>query len=283
MRGGRMGYEIRAMSFGEILDAGFRIVRDHAAVLVGISALMHVPMALLAPGSPFAVTARPAVVGAELTRVGIVMALALLGGPIVTTATTWAVGELYVGRPASLEPALRAAGRILLPLSGTVLLLYLVVGLVCGLIAGVGAGLMILVHRPAGLFLLVLALPAAVFYAFLSFLLLWPVMVLERSFGRRALGRSRALMRGNLLRGLGITIVGAAIVSVLGGVLQIALGYIPVLGPLGVGLARSAGGAYTSTVLVLLYFDIRCRKEAFDLEHLAELVARQAPVAPALA
>src|SRR5207249_2452707 len=153
------------------------IVRDHAAVLVGISALMHVPMALLAPASPFAVTTRPLLPGTELTRVGIVMALALLGGPIVTTATTWAVGELYVGRPASLEPALRADGKILLPLSGTVLLLYLVVGLVCGLIAGAGAGLMILVHRLAGLLLLVLALPAAVFYAFLSFLLLWPVMV----------------------------------------------------------------------------------------------------------
>ena len=33
--------------------------------------------------------------------------------------------------------------------------------------------------------------------------------------------------------------------------------------------------------MVLLYFDIRCRKEAFDLEHLSQLVAgSEAPPAP---
>ena len=31
-----MGYEIRAMSFAEIMDAGFRIVRQHFGLIIGI-------------------------------------------------------------------------------------------------------------------------------------------------------------------------------------------------------------------------------------------------------
>jgi hypothetical protein len=42
---------------------------------------------------------------------------------------------------------------------------------------------------------------------------------------------------------------------------------------LGRGLAQAMGNAFTSAVAVVLYFDIRCRQEAFDLEHLARLVA----------
>jgi hypothetical protein len=49
------------------------------------------------------------------------------------------------------------------------------------------------------------------------------------------------------------------------------------------GLAVAAGASYGSAVLTLLYFDIRCRREAFDLEHLARLVARETPAAPVLA
>jgi len=108
-------------------------------------------------------------------------------------------------------------------------------------------------------------------------------MVLERTFGLRALKRSRELVRGSGARTLGVFLAGSLAVGVLSGILQLALGRVPVLGPIGMGLALSAGASYSSAVLALLYFDIRCRKEAFDLEHLAELVARQAPVAPALA
>ena len=36
-----------------------------------------------------------------------------------------------------------------------------------------------------------------------------------------------------------------------------------------------------SAVIVVLYFDIRCREEAFDLEHLAGLVEEEAAGAPA--
>jgi hypothetical protein len=86
-------------------------------------------------------------------------------------------------------------------------------------------------------------------------------------------------MSGHLLRGFGIMLVGALLVGLLSSGIELGLGWIPLVGPIATGLAQALGFAYTSTLGVLLYFDIRCRKEAFDLEHLSHLVeARTHPV-----
>src|SRR5438876_9130822 len=79
--GDRGSYDIRAMSFGEILDAGFQLLRNHARVLIGISALLNVPVALLQTVSPPA----SAAAGLGLVRSGVALLLLLVGGPIVAT------------------------------------------------------------------------------------------------------------------------------------------------------------------------------------------------------
>jgi hypothetical protein len=48
--------------------------------------------------------------------------------------------------------------------------------------------------------------------------------------------------------------------------------FMPLLGAVIEGFAQAISTAYGTVVIVLLYFDARCRKEAFDLEHLAQLV-----------
>ncbi len=177
------------------------------------------------------------------------MLYAVVVSPIVSAAITFAIGEIYVGRSATVGQSLRVGASMLLPIAGTSIL--------------VGIAVMI------GVVLLVI--PGV--YLFLCFLLVWQVMVLERRYGFAAMGRSRELMRGSLLRGFGITLAGGIIVSVVGGAIGLVVGHVPLLGPIGEGVARAAGVAYTSAVAVVLYFDVRCRKEAFDLEHLARLVA----------
>src|SRR5439155_9262764 len=197
----------------------------------------------------------------------------LVVAPAVGAAVTFALGETYLGRPPTMEESLRRAFRIMLPLTGTMLLLWL-------LVAGTGALFVVpaLLLRfvaavgMAGPLVLVAIALVTVVYVGLGFLLATQVMVLEHAFGVAALRRSLGLMRGNLLRGAGITFLGTPMVFVVGGVLQLALHFIPFVGPVGSGLARAAATAYTSAVLVVLYFDIRCRKEAFDLEHLARVV-----------
>jgi hypothetical protein len=249
-----MGYEIRAMSFAEIMDTGFRIVRQNFGLIIGIAASLYVPVAIL--GALVAPEPVPGVgpwTGAGLAgRLGFLIGLglyAVIVSPIVSAAITFAIGEIYVGRSATVGQSLRVGASMLLPIAGTSILVGIAVmmGMVLLVIPGV--------------------------YLFLCFLLVWQVMVLERRYGFAAMGRSRELMRGSLLRGLGITLAGAIIVSVVGGAIGLVAGQVPVLGPIGQGVARAAGVAYTSAVAVVLYFDIRCRKEAFDLEHLARLVA----------
>src|SRR5436309_5063517 len=249
-----MSYEIRAMSFAEIMDAGFQIVRRHFALILGIAAALYVPVAILgALLMPFAMLpeANP-VAGIGAGRLGAVIGLGLymiIVSPIVSAAITFAIGELYLGRTASVGQSLRVGASMLVPILGTSILvgLCVILGFVLLVIPGV--------------------------YLLLSFLLVWQVMVLERRYGVAAMGRSRELMRGNLRRGLGIVIAGRIIVSVVGGAIGFVAGQIGVLGRIGEGIGGAAATAYTSAVAVVLYFDIRCRKEAFDLEHLARLVA----------
>ena len=280
-------YEIRAMSFAEILDMGFRLLRDHFVLVVGLGATLQVPLALLQAwsGGKLGIAPPP---GATFISGAITVIALLAVGPIVGAAVTYAIGDAYVGQPPTIGQALRRAFAIVLPLTATMLLVALLVLFVTlalllpSLVAFLAPGVL---PAPPRLLLvggLVLSFFAWI-HLWLGYLVITQVMMLESTFGRAALRRSRVLMRGNRLRGAGITFLGALIVAVLGGVLQFALGYVPIVGAAAEGVAQAAGTAYTAAVLVVLYFDIRCRKEAFDLEHLATLVTRASDAAPALA
>src|SRR5262249_27998700 len=113
---GAMSYEIRAMSLGEILDTGFRLVRDEFVPLVGIAATVQVPVAVLGAPTQKGGFFLPALFG--------LLILGLAGSPIVLAATTFAVGEVYLGRSITVGGSLRAAIGIILPLAGTMLLYY---------------------------------------------------------------------------------------------------------------------------------------------------------------
>lgn len=238
-----MTYEIRPMSFGEILDMGFRILRDNFVPLMSLSAVMYVPLAVVTSW----VVADPTA-GMALGAFLLTILAFLVASPIVSAAIIFALGEAYLGRPIEFGKSLRSVTPIIVPLLGTTFLaaLFIIGGYLLFVIPGI--------------------------YLQLSYLIAWQVMVLEGIFGRRALSRSRELMRGSLGRGFGVLFIGGIIVGVTSQILQMALGAIPFLGPIASGMAQAAGAAYTSAITVVLYFDIRCRKEAFDLEHLARVV-----------
>jgi uncharacterized protein (DUF697 family) len=282
-----MRYEIRAMSFGEILDMGFRLLRDHFVLIVGLGATVNVPLEILQAWASGGLFAHAGVTGRIVAAVLAVAGFAIVA-PVVGAAVTFALGEAYLERRPTMGDALRRAFAIILPLTRTMLLVWLAV-LAPPALTVVLAGVVRFVSpRPAlltaplvGVPLVILALVVMI-YLFLGFLLVTQVVVLEQRFGRAALRRSRALMRDNLLRGTGIMLLAMIFAFVLGGLMQLALHYIPLVGPVASGLTEAVTTAYTSAVLVVLYFDIRCRKEAFDLEHLARLVAAGAePIAPA--
>src|SRR5438874_10980654 len=99
-----MGYEVRVMSFAGNMDTGFRIVRQHFGLIIGIAAALYVPIAILG-----ALVAPEPVPGAGpwgsvgAGRLGFLVGLGLYAvgvSPIVSAAITFAIGEFYVGRRA---------------------------------------------------------------------------------------------------------------------------------------------------------------------------------------
>src|SRR5262249_55810522 len=152
----------------EMLDTAVRILRDHFATLVGLSAVVHVPLAFLNSG----IQSAPGQLA--WGRLAVAFMISLLGAPIVATALTHAIGEIYLGRSTTIGRSLRAALDLIIPLSGTMLLVYL----------GVFVGFLFLI------------IPGV--YLSLSWMLTWPITVLENRFGTAAIARSRDLMRGNI-------------------------------------------------------------------------------------
>jgi hypothetical protein len=114
----------------------------------------------------------------------------------------------------------------------------------------------------------------------LGLVLLSQVMVLESRFGAAALRRSLELMKGQRLRAFGIAFVVVLLSALLGIAVQLVVGFIPVVGPIGSGLVSAVSGAYMAAVWMALYLDIRCRTEAFEIEQLARLVETGAAATP---
>jgi hypothetical protein len=176
--------------------------------------------------------------------------------PIIMAAITHAIGENYLSRSVTFGGALRFAISIVLPLLGTWILatIIVMVGFVLLIVPGVILGLM--------------------------FALLTPIMVTENVFGLTAMERSWNLMKGNMLRALGLFFVTGILSTALTAGVDLVAGFVPYVGSIVAAVVQGAANAFGTAALVVLYFDIRCRKEAFDLEHLAEQVESGAGVLP---
>ena len=240
----RLAYNIRPLSFVEILDRAFQVFRDHFSVLAGISAVLWLPYgAILAVDN----TSQVVFVIAEIAF--------LLVLPVMSVALTAAVASLYLDLPITVGDAYRSIRIILTPIMGTYLLLYLLV--ILGLIALVIPGI--------------------------SLMNCWslsgPVMIVEHRFGMTALRRSRQLVIGAWWRTFGIFFVAFLIAEVPAYVLQVLWSFIPVFGPILTAGTSAIASSYSLVVLVIYYFDRRCRTEGFDLRYLAEQIRSETAAA----
>lgn len=241
-----MNYEIRAMSFAEILDTGFRLVRNHFALLAGIGLVLYGPLAIM---QELIGSGRPEEMGPGTVIAAIALALLIVAlSPIAQGAMTLAIGDAYRGRSMTIGAAYRVSSRRALALTGTFLLMGL----------GVMVGLLLLV------------IPGI--YLALAWMLAMQIVMLEGIAGSSALARSRELLRDHMMRAFGIFIVAAIVGGVISTVLQLLVSAIPIVRSVASAIAQSVTMAFYTGVGVVLYFDLRCRKENFDLEHLAQLV-----------
>jgi hypothetical protein len=253
--------ELRPMGVGDILDMTFRLYRQRFLTFLLISLVVYVPYALL-----MALTQTPSVNPAE--DAGLARALAgsvafllvmLVLMPLCSAALVHNISATYLGEELSVGQSYSRAAPRLLALLGSQWL--------AGLVIGLG---------------LVLVVPGVIFA--LWFLVIVPVVILEWKAGTSALGRSRELMRGNMGKGFLLMLV----LGILAWVVALGLHALMALVP----WPHPAMGVFTSLLLqgfllpiqtapwTLLYYDLRIRKEAFDLQMLAESVGQAAAGEP---
>ena len=244
---------LRPLSVGEILDVSFALYRRHFGPLAAI--------AVACSAAPFLVGLYLAASGGALLNPPLLLLYLLLLvmlGTVATAATVFIVSESYLGRSLSAGEAVRRAVPLLGRLFAASLLCFMLValGFVFLFVPGVVVG--------CGLLLFI------------------PALVLEPgATARGALARSWRLTRGARWRmfALLLTLAILLYIPVAGvqGVLALLMGapltrvatgaglLIPVAG----GVVQMLAYPFFYCVLVVAYYDLRVRKEGFDLEVLA--------------
>ena len=252
-----MAYDIRPLSFGEILDRAFRVYLDNFMLLFGISAAVLIPSGIL--------LASASVVGNGAASV-LNLIFLMLAAPVMQAALTIAVAETYLGRPVTIVDAYQSSRPIIMPLLGTYLLMAVLI-----LVPGAIVGVTYLLWKPLFVIAL-LAYIVVIFYFIGCWSLAGPVMIVERHFGISAPRRSRELVVGSWWRTIGILITASLIAGVPAAALKFVWAFIPIIGVILTAATQAVSSAYSAVALMIYYFDRRCRTEDFDLRLLAEQV-----------
>ena len=279
-------HQFEPMSTGMVLDGAFRFYAQNFPLMLGISAILNVPILVLtvlpvflarAGSSPFlAVTA-----AISSMLIGLVALLVVY--PLVTGATTKAVSDTYLGNPVTVGSALKVAWRRF----GTLLMAQTVAGMIVLL----------------GFILLVV--PGILWM--LSYTLIPPVVMIEAAERKGARpvpappgdpgrGTPRITDRGEIRRRSWELVKGnrgkVFVVLFVFVVMQVLLGtagnWIAGMGfGAGSNLARAIQSIIGNVVAIvvaplqtiaitLLYYDFRIRKEGFDLEMLSQAIGNPA-------
>ncbi|MBA3316561.1 MAG: hypothetical protein H0T50_00520 [Gemmatimonadales bacterium] len=244
---------LRPLSVGEILDVSFTLYRRHFATLGTV--------AVLCSGLPVLLSLYIEASGGVLQNMSLTLVYYMVFtvlSSIATAATVFVVSESYLGHPLGAAGALTRAT----PLLGRLV--------VCSLLLAVVVGFGFLFFVIPGIVLLS------------GLLLAFPSLVLESdSSPTGALSRSWSLTRGSRLRMLGLLMTLVALLYVpiiaLGAIATLVFPSDPAGGRLTPGLLTLAVVGVLQMllypllycVLTVAYYDLRVRKEGFDLEMLA--------------
>jgi len=265
--------QFEPMTVGQILDRTFRLWRANFVRYIAMVAVVLVPLRIVQffwqTALIGAANARDPSLAVPIIGAIVVIILAVVGQNLSRAALMKSISESYLGGEATVGQSYRA----ILPRLGGVILASVMVGLVVGL----------------GFLLLVV--PGIIFS--LWYALTIPVLILEGSKAGASMGRSRALVSGNL----GKVFVLALVVFLITWIIGAAFGLIGRQ----VGLAVSGQSVRLLTFVsslfslvseiltvpisaaayILLYYDLRIRKEGFDLEMLAQSLRTKGTIADA--
>jgi hypothetical protein len=291
-------WELRPLGVGDIIDRVFAIYRSRLAALLAIASIPYLTLVLALVYAAFSfrdtffalaplladpleprVDLVPAAVWGQLVLFGgIVGVLALATTLVQSGSLVYATAQRYMGQDARVETALlaglRAAPRLLV--MGIVAMLaifalWVVIFVFMGLTREWWS---VLIGTLGGLFLTA--------YAAASWMVSPPVAIIEGAGPVASLRRSWRLSDGHRWRIVGLiallVILQVVLSSLLSFVLVASVGadqFVQVAVQQGVNLLASIAWApvYWGTFAVL-YYDLRVRKEALDLQMAAEALPR---------
>jgi len=264
--------QLRPLALGEILDVAIKLVRRNWRTLCVLVLVVALPVAIL----NFLVTTSTTTYDATLdvrspegdgtaydagqvvnTLLGIALYL------VVSVGCVQAVGEAYMGRRPDWRSSLRIGARRALPALG-LSILYVI-----------------------GLFFGVFALIVGAIFLAVRWSVAMPALVLERRGPIAALGRSWNLVGGFWWKSFGtlliayllLVVLSIAFGALLGGVLAVLSAVDSLLGLVLQQAVNVVVQLFTlpvfAAVTVVLYVDLRVRKEGFDLALAADRIAQQ--------
>jgi hypothetical protein len=273
--------DLRPLSVGEILDRTFTLYRERFLLFLGISAIPHVLLLIVNlaqifiryPGNRVATTGA-ATLSSTMTATGLLIILigAVIGVIVYLLtqgATVTAVSELYMGRNITIADSFRRVKSELGNLFGVVML--------NGLATGAAFILLII----PGIYLmcrLIVCVPAA---------------LIENLGPRTSLERSFELTKDNAGRGFLIILLAFALAFAASFLFAVPfqvmieitraksnpemLRFWMALSQVGTTIANVLVSPVLTIASAILYYDLRVRKEAFDLQIMMNPLGGVAP------
>jgi hypothetical protein len=265
---------LRPLEIGDVLDETFRMYRRHFFLFAGISVVLSIPAAALSGYSTFALfggflqalnsgqNPDTNTVMSSLVVLGAGYLLNFFLSPFTFGAVIYAACESALGRPVTIWGALRGVLRRYFAILGYVFLLDLMVLLFC-------------------------LFPLWIWIA-VGWVAVLPVIFIEKSGLVAGMGRSWRLVEGRWWRTFLILflifLLSTFVSQALAAFLIIAQQVVGIIASNYLVLAVSQSFAVLVAALVnpvvqiavvLIYFDLRVRREAIDLFQLAQRVATQ--------
>ncbi|HEY3283671.1 MAG TPA: RING finger protein [Armatimonadota bacterium] len=276
-------FDLRPLDFRDILDETVELYKSNAWLFISIAATVYLPVYILSALFRFSAPN-------SYNPVGVLTGLA---APVVSAALAWAASERLLGRStssrASYAPVLRRFAAFIL----TQMLVWLAL-VALGLGLFFAAGIAVAFGMLGALLAVPIVMAGVVMMAVAGvWLSVTPqVQVLEGLHYTAAMGRSRALVQGYVAKTFGVLLVIGILTAIVTGLLLGIPTAIVASTSIARGLEMSRGTAVLLTVLeaaisigmaplqmialTWVYYDLRARKEGFDLEMLAQALEAEA-------
>jgi hypothetical protein len=283
--------DIRPMNFGEILDGSLVMYRRYFGLFFKLAAVvLAVPVVLLVyvsarwQGALLTRTQDPTAALSTLAWIFPIAIFYYLASLVLTAGTVRIISDAYLGRTPRLQDALSLGLSKMWGLVGVGLGKFAIL-LLCMVAVGIVFGVLVVLAKALGAVGVLLMIAAGVagvwfvVFALCGYGVTTPVVVLEElGSAFDAFRRSWELTRGFRGKVFGLGVVAFLLFNVLPAwVMQVPVMITRLTMP---GLSIALGALATvvpvilapaiAAVITLMYYDLRVRREAFDLQVLGQ-------------